>query len=86
MFNRSFVFDLWQLYYVACHRQIRSGPGRLPTAEPGFQGTLDSRAEGIPVHPFCDGYDKSRQTRNMYSSNRVNEQGEWRVRTVIKCP
>ncbi|KAG0234985.1 hypothetical protein BGX31_004388, partial [Mortierella sp. GBA43] len=34
---------------------------------------------------ICDGYDESQQTHNLYTSNRLNEPGEWRARMVVSC-
>ncbi|KAF9345804.1 WD_REPEATS_REGION domain-containing protein, partial [Mortierella sp. NVP85] len=34
---------------------------------------------------ICDGYDESRQTHNLYTSNRINEPGEWNAKMVISC-
>ena len=34
---------------------------------------------------ICDGYDESQQTHNLYTSNRLNEPGEWQAKMVISC-
>jgi len=34
---------------------------------------------------ICDGYDESQQTHNLYSSNRLNQPGEWNAKMVISC-
>jgi len=34
---------------------------------------------------ICDGYDESQQTHNLYTSNRLNHQGEWNAKMVISC-
>ncbi|KAF9363943.1 hypothetical protein BGX34_002958 [Mortierella sp. NVP85] len=34
---------------------------------------------------ICDGYDESRQTHNLYMSNRLNQPGEWDAKMVISC-
>jgi len=34
---------------------------------------------------ICDGYDESQQTHNLYTSNRLNEPGEWTAKMVISC-
>jgi len=34
---------------------------------------------------ICDGYDESQQTHNLYTSNRLNQPGEWNVQMVISC-
>ncbi|KAF9957304.1 hypothetical protein BGZ72_001942 [Mortierella alpina] len=34
---------------------------------------------------ICDGYDESQQTHNLYTSNRLNREGEWQAKMVIGC-
>ncbi|KAG0295633.1 hypothetical protein BGZ98_001319 [Dissophora globulifera] len=34
---------------------------------------------------ICDGYDESQQSHNLYTSNRLNQPGEWNVQMVISC-
>ncbi|KAG0019265.1 hypothetical protein BGZ80_006045 [Entomortierella chlamydospora] len=34
---------------------------------------------------ICDGYDESQQTRNLYTSNQLNQTGGWRARMIISC-
>jgi len=34
---------------------------------------------------ICDGYDESQQTHNLYTSNRLNEHGEWNAKMVVSC-
>ncbi|KAG0302350.1 hypothetical protein BGZ98_007594 [Dissophora globulifera] len=34
---------------------------------------------------ICDGYDESQQTHNLYTSNRLNQPGEWNAQMVINC-
>ncbi|KAG0285965.1 hypothetical protein BGZ98_005273, partial [Dissophora globulifera] len=34
---------------------------------------------------ICDGYDESHQTHNLYTSNRLNQPGEWIAQMVISC-
>ncbi|KAF9343536.1 hypothetical protein BGX34_006637, partial [Mortierella sp. NVP85] len=34
---------------------------------------------------ICDGYDESQQTHNLYMSNRLNQNGEWKARMLISC-
>jgi len=34
---------------------------------------------------ICDGYDESQQTHNLYTSNRLNETGEWTAKMIISC-
>jgi len=34
---------------------------------------------------ICDGYDEGQQTRNLYTSNRLNQPGEWNAKMIISC-
>ncbi|KAF9094660.1 hypothetical protein BGX27_001401, partial [Mortierella sp. AM989] len=34
---------------------------------------------------ICDGYDESQQTRNLYTSNQLNQAGGWQAQMVISC-
>ncbi|KAF9979998.1 hypothetical protein BGZ65_005702, partial [Modicella reniformis] len=34
---------------------------------------------------ICDGYDESQQTHNLYTSNRLNQAGEWIAKMIISC-
>jgi len=34
---------------------------------------------------ICDGYDESQQTNNLYTTNRLNEPGEWDAKMIISC-
>ncbi|KAG0287248.1 hypothetical protein BGZ96_008816, partial [Linnemannia gamsii] len=34
---------------------------------------------------ICDGYDESRLTRNLHTSNRFNRPGQWNVKMIITC-
>ncbi|KAF9356812.1 hypothetical protein BGX34_009735 [Mortierella sp. NVP85] len=34
---------------------------------------------------ICDGYDESRQTHNLYMTNRLNQTGGWSAKMVISC-
>ncbi|KAF9100233.1 hypothetical protein BGX29_006740 [Mortierella sp. GBA35] len=34
---------------------------------------------------ICDGYDESRLSTNLYTSNRLNQPGQWDVKMIISC-
>ncbi|KAG0011501.1 hypothetical protein BGZ80_000635 [Entomortierella chlamydospora] len=34
---------------------------------------------------ICDGYDESQQIHNLYTSNHLNQVGEWRAQMVVSC-
>ncbi|KAK3807695.1 MAG: WD40-repeat-containing domain protein [Benniella sp.] len=49
----------------------------------------ESEIRELKVHRkfilICDGYDESQQTRNLYTSNRLNQPGEWNAQMIISC-
>ncbi|KAF9356607.1 hypothetical protein BGX26_004997 [Mortierella sp. AD094] len=34
---------------------------------------------------ICDGYDESQQIHNLYNTNRLNQEGEWKAKMIISC-
>ncbi|KAF9968451.1 hypothetical protein BGZ70_003847, partial [Mortierella alpina] len=34
---------------------------------------------------ICDGYDECQQVNNLYTSNQLNEAGQWRAKMIISC-
>ncbi|KAF9925158.1 hypothetical protein BGZ67_008867 [Mortierella alpina] len=34
---------------------------------------------------ICDGYDESQEKHNLYTTNRLNQTGEWQVQMVVSC-
>ncbi|KAF9436921.1 hypothetical protein BGZ76_002545 [Entomortierella beljakovae] len=34
---------------------------------------------------ICDGYDESQENHNLYTTNRLNQTGEWQVQMVVSC-
>ncbi|KAF9968401.1 hypothetical protein BGZ73_000137, partial [Actinomortierella ambigua] len=34
---------------------------------------------------ICDGYDESQEKHNLYTTNRLNQRGEWQVQMVVSC-
>jgi len=95
-FNRSLEFDLWQAYnaktgviplYINLpaidkpeHDLVAKQLRKLDFTEPQIR-ELKYRQFIL----ICDGYDESQQTRNLYTSNRLNEEGEWIAKMVISC-
>jgi len=95
-FNRSLELDLWQVYnaktgiiplYINLpaidkpeHDLITKQLRKLDFTEPQIR-ELKYRQFFL----ICDGYDESQQTRNLYTSNKLNEEGEWKARMVISC-
>ncbi|KAK3821567.1 MAG: WD40-repeat-containing domain protein [Benniella sp.] len=95
-FNRSLEFDLWQAYIAKTgviplyinlpaidkpeHDLVAKQLRKLDFTEPQIR-ELKYRQFIL----ICDGYDESQQTRNLYTSNRLNEEGEWTAKMVISC-
>jgi len=95
-FNRSLELDLWQAYnaktgiiplYINLpaidkpeHDLVAKQLRKLDFTEAQIRELKYRRFILI-----CDGYDESQQTRNLYMSNRLNEEGEWTAKMVISC-
>ncbi|KAG0200742.1 hypothetical protein BGX28_006284 [Mortierella sp. GBA30] len=96
-FNRKLECDLWESYRKADGRiplhihlpEIKESNQDLITKH--LRRTdfterqireLKCRREFILI---CDGYDESQQSHNLYTSNRLNEPGQWRVKMIISC-
>ncbi len=97
-FNRMLEKDLWRAYTP---KQNQSIPLfiNLPAIDKPDQDLIPKhlRKAGFTEpqirelkdrHQFvliCDGYDESQQTHNLYTSNQLNESGEWQAQMVISC-
>ncbi|KAF9353614.1 hypothetical protein BGX34_011467 [Mortierella sp. NVP85] len=96
-FNKALESDLWQ----ACQKRTGVIPLHinLPSIDKPDQDMIgkhlrkadfsDPQIRELKMHRkfvlICDGYDESQQTRNLYTSNRLNEQDEWQAKMVISC-
>jgi WD40 repeat protein len=95
-FNRALEFDLWNAYkrggdiplYINLpaidkpeHDMIAKQLRRLDFTEPQIR-ELKLHRKFILI---CDGYDESQQTHNLYTTNQLNEAGEWTAKMVISC-
>ncbi|KAK3823469.1 MAG: WD40-repeat-containing domain protein [Benniella sp.] len=96
MFNRSLECELWQRYnkntgviplYINLpsidkpdHDLVTKQLRKLDFTEPQIR-ELKYRKFIL----ICDGYDESQQTRNLYTSNQLNEEGEWIAKMIISC-
>jgi len=96
MFNRTLECELWQGYT----KKIGVIPLyiNLPSIDKPDQDLVakqlrkldftESQIRELKYRQFiliCDGYDESQQTRNLYTSNQLNEEGEWTAKMVISC-
>ncbi|KAF9980585.1 WD_REPEATS_REGION domain-containing protein, partial [Modicella reniformis] len=95
-FNRKLEYDLWKKcrkktgtipLYINLpaidkpeHDLITKHLRRMEFTEPQIQELKERQFVLI-----CDGYDESRQRLNLYKTNRLNRQGEWKAQMVISC-
>ncbi|KAG0013729.1 hypothetical protein BGZ80_010894 [Entomortierella chlamydospora] len=96
-FNRALEVDLWHRYGKADERIPLFV--YLPSIEKLDRDLIGERLRKANFteeqirelkahHEFviiCDGYDECQQTRNLYTSNQLNQPGEWRAQMVISC-
>ncbi|KAF9983856.1 hypothetical protein BGZ65_001352, partial [Modicella reniformis] len=96
-FNRELECDLWQAYTKNTgriplhinlpaidkpeHDMIAKQLRKAEFTEPQIR-ELKFHRKFILI---CDGYDESQQTHNLYTSNRLNQPGEWDAQMVISC-
>ena len=96
-FNRELEFELWQSYKTKTgriplhinlpsidkpeHDMIAKQLRKSEFTEPQIREMKQHRKFIL----ICDGYDESQQTRNLYTSNRLNQPGEWDAQMVISC-
>src|SRR5690554_3979419 len=96
-FNRELEYDLWEAYkkkdgriplfisFPAIDRPDKDLIAKqLRKAE-----FTESQIRELKVYRefvlICDGYDESQQTHNLYTSNNLNQHGEWKAQMVISC-
>jgi len=95
-FSRAFDRELWSAYNKDSeiplhinlpaidkpeHDMIAKQLRKLELSEPQIR-ELKVHRKFILI---CDGYDESQQTHNLYTSNRLNEPGEWTAKMIISC-
>ncbi|KAK3817618.1 MAG: WD40-repeat-containing domain protein [Benniella sp.] len=95
-FNRELEYYLWDLYKKNCpiplhinlptierpeHDMIAKQLRKCEFTEPQIRELKRHRTFTL----ICDGYDESQQTHNLYTSNRLNQPGEWSAKMVISC-
>jgi len=96
-FNRELECELWRMYKKKAgviplhinlsaidkpeHDMIAKQLRRVAFTEPQIR-ELKLYRKFILI---CDGYDESQQTHNLYTSNRLNQAGEWQAKMVISC-
>ncbi|KAK3824946.1 MAG: WD40-repeat-containing domain protein [Benniella sp.] len=95
-FNRELEYHLWQEYKKGGtiplhinlpaiekpeHDMIAKQLRKVEFTEPQIR-ELKLHRKFILI---CDGYDESQQNNNLYTSNGLNEAGEWSAKMVISC-
>ncbi|KAG0024769.1 hypothetical protein BGZ80_007704 [Entomortierella chlamydospora] len=96
-FNRELEHNLWKAYKKKDGRiplfislpeidrpekeLIVKKLRKLEFSESQIRVLKDSR-EFILI---CDGYDETQQTHNLYDSNHLNDEGEWKAQMIISC-
>jgi len=95
-FNRELECVLWQTYKRGGTIPLHIN---LPTIEKPEHDLIakqlrkaeftEQQIRELKAHRkfalICDGYDESQQTHNLYTSNRLNQAGEWNAKMVISC-
>ena len=95
-FIRALECDLWKLYKKGDPIPLHIN---LPAINKPDQDMIakqlrrsefsESQIRELKIHRqfilICDGYDESQQTHNLYTTNRLNQPGEWQAKMVISC-
>ncbi|KAK3810998.1 MAG: WD40-repeat-containing domain protein [Benniella sp.] len=95
-FNRELECQLWRTYKkggtIPLHINLpaidKPEQDMIPKQLRRCEFTEPQIRELKLHHKFiliCDGYDESQQTNNLYTSNRLNQPGEWNAKMVISC-
>jgi WD40 repeat protein len=96
-FIRELEFELWQSYKKESGRiplcinlptidkpeqdMIAKQLRRNEFTEPQIREMKENRKLIV----ICDGYDESQQSHNLYTSNGLNQPGQWNAQMVISC-
>ncbi|KAK3823292.1 MAG: WD40-repeat-containing domain protein [Benniella sp.] len=96
MFSRELELDLWNSYKKGGRIPLFINLAAIDKPEHDLVAKQLREAEFTDPqiremrHNYkfiliCDGYDESHQTHNLYTSNRLNQPGEWDIQMVISC-
>ncbi|KAK3823289.1 MAG: WD40-repeat-containing domain protein [Benniella sp.] len=96
MFNRELELDLWNSYKKGSRIPLFINLAAVDKPEHDLVAKQLRKAEftdpqirelksNYKFILICDGYDESQQTRNLYTSNGLNQPDEWDVQMVISC-
>ncbi|KAF9350443.1 hypothetical protein BGX34_001220, partial [Mortierella sp. NVP85] len=95
-FNKALECELWNSYRKGGPIPLHIS---LPTIDKPDQDMVakqlrrfdfsDAQIKELKDHRefilICDGYDECQQTRNLYTTNQLNQPDEWKARMVISC-
>ncbi|KAF9283528.1 hypothetical protein BGZ68_005315, partial [Mortierella alpina] len=96
-FNREIEHSLWQKYekaksriplYINLSAIERPEQDMIVKQLRKFE-LSDSQIRELKAQRkfvlICDGYDESQEKHNLYTTNRLNQTGEWQVQMVVSC-
>jgi len=95
-FNKALECELWNSYKKGGPIPLHIS---LPTIDKPDQDMVtkqlrrfdfsDAQIKELKDHRefilICDGYDECQQTRNLYTTNRLNQPDEWKAKMAISC-
>ncbi|KAF9343537.1 hypothetical protein BGX26_005584 [Mortierella sp. AD094] len=96
-FNRALEMDLWRKYGKTTEKiplfihlpAIKDLERDLVAERLRRDNFTENQIRELKLHHkfilICDGYDETQQTRNLYTSNRLNQPREWNAQMVISC-
>ena len=95
-FNRELEYHLWQSYKKGGVIPLHISLPSIDRPELDMIAKQLRKAEftepqirELKIHRkfmlICDGYDEGQQNHNLYTSNRLNQSGEWKATMVISC-
>ncbi|KAG0259859.1 hypothetical protein BGZ95_004560, partial [Linnemannia exigua] len=96
-FNRQIEHDLWLKYekakgripvFISLSAIDRPDQDMIVKQLRKFE-LSDSQIRELKAHRkfvlICDGYDESQEKHNLYTTNCLNQTGEWQVQMVVSC-
>ncbi|KAG0197101.1 hypothetical protein BGX33_000948, partial [Mortierella sp. NVP41] len=96
-FNRQIEHDLWQKYektkgriplFINLSAIERPDQDMVVKQLRKFE-LSDSQIRELKAHRefvlICDGYDESQEKHNLYTTNCLNQTGEWQAQMVVSC-
>ncbi|KAG0214057.1 hypothetical protein BGX28_002923 [Mortierella sp. GBA30] len=95
-FSRALECDLWSVYKKDGRIPLHINLPAIDRPEKDLiakhlrrNDFTEAQIREIKYHRelvvICDGYDESQLSNNLYTSNQLNKQSQWRVKMVISC-